>query len=128
MSIGNIVNYETTFTLELEHPVTGEEIGVSFEVRSASSDESKATQRRQLDFISKQKQRNKEVNISTFEQFEKEKAAACIADWDWKGQELHKGEGVLECTKENIMKAMNIDWIFDQVTRAAKDIANFTKG
>lgn len=126
IAIADIVKYETTFPLELVHPVTGDEIGVTFQIRSTSSAEVKAVDRRIMNTTLVAKTSGKSPKIESLEKQTMERVAATIADWDWKGQELNKGEGVLEYSKENCLKAMQIDWIFEQVNKAASDIGNFT--
>lgn len=126
MAIADIVKYESTFPLELTHPVTGEEIGVTFHIRSMSSADVKAVDRKIMNAAYVAKTSGKTPKIESLEKQTMERVAATIAEWDWGGQELHKGEGVLEYSKENCLKAMQVDWIFEQVNKAASDIGNFT--
>lgn len=126
MAIANLVKYDSTFDLELTHPTTGEPIGVTFQIRSESSPEAKAVFRRQLDKYSQETQRKKTISSEKLEGFELEKKAACIAGWDWGGQEFEKGGGVLEHNTENCIKVLRYDWIFTQVANASADLANFT--
>lgn len=128
MAIANLVKYDSTFDLELTHPETGEEIGVLFKIRSDSSPEAKAVFRRQLDHYAQEQQRKKSIKSEKLEGFEIEKKAACIAGWDWRGNDAFEdGDGGLEYTRENCMKILQVDWIFNQVANASADISNFTK-
>lgn len=128
MAIANLVQYDSTFDLELTHPLTGEEIGVLFKIRSDSSPEAKQVFRRQVDHYAQEQQRSKRVKSEKLEQYELEKKAACIAGWDWRGNDaLEDGDGGLEYNKANCIEILKVDWIYNQVAAASADLANFTK-
>lgn len=126
MAIANIVRYDSTFKYELQHPVTGEGLGVFFTLRSSSSPEVKAVLRRQADYYQEQERKNRKIKIEVLEKQARSRLAAAIVSWDWGGKELHEGEGVLELTPENIDKALEVDWIFGQINKQVEDIENFT--
>lgn len=126
MAIANLVKYDSTFDLELTHPITGEPIGVVFQIRSESSPEAKVVVRKEIDSMAVDIRKNKLPPAAKRESFELEKKAACIAGWDWGGQEFEKGQGVLEYSRENCIKVLQIDWIYNQVATASADLGNFT--
>ena len=126
MAIGDIIKYESTFDYELEHPITGAGIGVFFKLRSSSSPEVKAVVRKHLDYSFTQIRKGKNPKGVVAEQQQIERVAASVAGWDWCEQELHKGEGVPEYNFTNVCKALEVDWIFNQIDNQVSDAENFT--
>lgn len=126
MDISNIVNTELLFKLELRHPATDENLGITFQIRSAGSREAKAIQRRQSDSNMERMQKRKTLKGAELERQMLERAASYIAGWDW-GDQTWKGETPEYSTETAITILGEADWIFAQVTEAAEDIANFSK-
>lgn len=124
MDIANIVKYDSTFRYELTHVVTGEGLGVFFDLRSSSSPEVKAVTRKHLDHFQAQYRRQKSVSTETLEKQALEKLVAAIAGWDW-GDNKFDGE-VPEFTPANVRKVLEVDWIFAQIDRQVSDAENFT--
>lgn len=124
MDLSTVVNTEALFTLELKHPATEQPFGVTFEIRSVSSPEAKAVQRKNLDKRLERQQRGKLVKSDQAINAEIEHLAACVAGWEW-GEHTFGGE-VLEYSFKNVCKVLETDWIFSQVHEAANTIGNFT--
>ncbi|MFA7308185.1 MAG: hypothetical protein WC026_16105 [Hyphomicrobium sp.] len=126
MDLSKIVSYETTFPLKLRHPKTSEEIGVTFHIRSESSDIVKRLVRQQLDDNAARAAQGEKLRASDFEKQEIARAAAFVASWDW-GTNLYKGKApeFTPAIVESVLTEQ--DWIFAQTVAAAKRIGNFTK-
>lgn len=129
MDIASLFSHETLFPLHLKHPVTEEQLGIVFQIRSASSPEVKKIVRRQLDERMERMQRGKLVKGDLAERQEVEKAAAAIASWDW-GEQTYKGSVPEYSFKAacEILSDPQTEWIFAQVSEAANTLANFTTG
>ncbi len=125
MDLSAVVNTEALYTLELKHPATEEPFGVMFDIRSASSPEAKAVQRKILDKRLERQQRAKLIKADQAINAEIEQLAACVAGWEW-GEHTFGGE-TLEYSLKNVCKVLETDWIFAQVHEAANTIGNFTQ-
>ena len=118
----NSLNVDDTTTVELVHPTTGDEIkGVSITVYGQDSETYKAEQRKaEFQFAEyMRKHRNKPMPPEQREAMDKRKAVACI-----KSVNGLVNDGV-PVTAE---AAMDVPWIFEQVTAAIFDRALFIKG
>jgi hypothetical protein len=124
MDISQLVNSEDLFKLDLVSPVDDKPIGITFMIRSNASDAVKRVIRQHGDkFLGSRK---KKLTISKVEEELLDKAAAAIASWDW-GEHDWKGDKpvlTFETAREVVSEA---DWIYDQVSAASEDRANFTK-
>ncbi|TWG90316.1 hypothetical protein L598_000700000730 [Mesorhizobium sp. J18] len=126
MDIAGIYNYETLFPLELVRPDTEEKIGITFQIRSASSAEAKKVLRKHVDEVTERQQRGKLVKGEMRLRQELEKAASWIASWDW-GEHTYGGEKPEFSFKKAVEILDREDWIYQQVAEAANSLANFTK-
>ncbi|HEV7253880.1 MAG TPA: hypothetical protein VGN97_12410 [Mesorhizobium sp.] len=125
MDIAGIYNYETLFPLELTRPDTEEPLGITFQIRSASSDEAKRVLRKHVDEVTERQQRGKLVKGEMRLRQELEKAASWIASWDW-GEHTYQGEKPEFSFKKALAILEREDWIYAQVSEAANKLANFT--
>jgi hypothetical protein len=124
MDISKLVNSEDLFTLNLTAPESDEPLGIRFMIRSVESDAVKRVSRQHADkFLSSPK---KKLTSSKLEAEFLDKAAAAIASWDWGDHSWkdEKPELTFEKAREVVEEA---PFIYDQVTRASEDRANFTK-
>jgi len=128
MAIADIVLYETTFPLKLTHPVTCEEIGVIFNIRSDASEAVKRIRRQQQDGnIARITQGGKLKTIELDKQ-EIERLAASVESWDWGGQEYKEGEGApIHSQQEVELILSETEWIKLQVRAGVEKIENFTR-
>jgi hypothetical protein len=131
MELGSIVAYEQLYTLHLKHPATGEDTGVTFKIRSASSEEAKKVLLRHVNENYERQIMAQPTSAETRLREELEKAASYIESWDWgvdKDGQPNKINGETpELTMEKAIAILEKQgWIFGQVTRAANNIANFT--
>lgn len=126
MDLSGIVNYESTFEYEVVNPSSGEATGLVLELQSVSSPDVKVVTRRQLDFITDQQRKGKAIKIAVAEEKLVEKLAASVVSWEWGGSSNFKGEKLPFNTK-NVVEVLNVDWIFEQVSKQVQDIENFTK-
>ncbi len=124
MDVSKLVNSEDLFELQLLHPATDEPLGITFMIRSAESNEVKKVVRQHSDkFLASRK---KKLTSSKVEDEYLDRAAASIASWDW-GKQQWKGEQPVlsfEKAREVVEEA---GWIYDQVSAASEERANFTK-
>ena len=125
MDLAGLYNYEQTFRLDLVRPDTEEPIGITFQIRSASSPEAKKVLRKQIDEVTERQQRGKLVKGEMRLRQELEKAASWIASWDW-GEHTYGGEKPELSFKKAVELLDKEDWIFQQVHEAANNLANFT--
>lgn len=125
MDIAALFNYEQTFPLELVNPATDEKIGITFQIRSAESDEAKKVQREQIDEMLERQQRGKLIKGEQAINRELEKAVSFVASWDW-GENTYGGEK-LEFSRKNVRRVLSEQgWIYGQVVEAGGNLRNFT--
>lgn len=125
MDIGNLVDTEQLFTLELKSPLDDTLLGITLQIRSESSKAAKDIIRTHSDQNMERVQRRKVVKSATTERQEIERVAAYIASWDWQEHTWHGG--IPEFNSKKVMQILEKeDWIVDQVTEAAIKISNFT--
>lgn len=126
MDLHGLVDYEYIHNLELVHPATDQPVGVTFQIRSAGSEQAKAVLRAHTN---KQIERNIKGRKPTSEQIEQaelEKAASYITSWNW-GENTYEGS-VPEFSMKRAMEIMEKEgWIYAQVVEAANKIENFTE-
>jgi hypothetical protein len=125
MDIASVYNYEQLFTLELVRPDTDEKLGITFQIRSSSSPESKKVLRKHVDQVTERQQRGKLVRGEMRLQQELEKAASWIAGWEW-GEHTYNGEVPAISFNKALELLDKEDWIYAQVSEAANNLANFT--
>lgn len=108
--------------LELEHPVTGEPLGIKIKLAGVDSDIYKKQLRKLQD-----RRLRKGLRTITAEEFEEEQLQLLVAcTLDWKGM-IYEGKE-LEPTKENIrMIYEKFGWIREQVDNFIGDRRNFLK-
>jgi len=108
--------------MELEHPVTGEPLGIKIKVAGVDSDYYRKEMRRQQN-----KRLKKGIRTISAEELENEVIELLVAcTLDWEGIE-YEGK-VLECNKENArMIYKKFPWIREQVDNFINDRANFLK-
>lgn len=116
------VELQDTTTVDLLHPVTGEEIGASVTVYGQDSDKYKTEARRCEDQVGKyaQKNRGKMMPSADREAMDRRKIINCVASVD----------GLLKDKKPwtDVAEILKTDWIYEQVCAAIVDRANFMKG
>ncbi|MDJ1632247.1 hypothetical protein [Rhizobium rhizogenes] len=124
MDISQLVNSEDLFELHIVDPTNEEPLGIVFMVRSSESDAVKKVVRQHSDkFLASRK---KKLTSSKVEDEYLDRAAASIASWNW-GKHTWKGktpELSFEMAREVVEGA---GWIYDQVSAASEERANFTK-
>jgi hypothetical protein len=124
MDISTLVNAEDLFELKLVDPVSDELLGIRFMIRSAESDAVKKVVRQHTDkFLASRKRK---LTTSKVEEEALDKAAASIASWDW-GDHSWKGEKPEMSFEKALEVVTEASWVYDQVTTASEDRANFTK-
>ena len=123
MDLSHLVVPEQPYRLELTHPVTKEKLGVFFDIQSSESDRVKTIIRQSIN--ERMSKRSRSVTAQEVEDDLIERTAATIIAWDWGEHDLNG-----EKPKYSHAKACDIlreqGWIFDQISAAAEDRANFT--
>jgi hypothetical protein len=130
------LQYDAPYEVELRHPITDENIGVTVSVTSANSPAAKRVQmqnqaRLMAMNLGKNKEKSEAEILALLEKQVKktvEQLAACVTGWNWGGKTFGKLGKDPEFTPANVSAVLDTDWIFDQVNDAVSDIANFTKG
>ena len=124
VDLGEIINYEGQYTVEITDPRDDKPTGVSVTVCSAGSSRAKKVlkshQKERLERI----QRNKMIDIDKMEKQEEERVCSCITSWNW-GPHKYKGE-----TPENNMKwyfrvVSEQPWFYAQIKDATEKVENF---
>lgn len=126
MEISGLVSTEQLFELDVEHPASGEPMGIKIRVRSAGSEAAMSVVRKQTDAILAKQQKRKLIDAGTVEQNEIDQAVSYVASWDWGGNTY---DGAVPNNDPATIKAIltKETWLYAQVAEAARKIANFTK-
>lgn len=125
MDLSKRVDYELLYDLELRDPDTDQPLGIVFKLRSAGSDAVKQILREQTNKNLERRIKGKMPKADQLEREELEKAAACIASWDW-GSHTWKGKKP-DLSMKMAMEVLDEQgWIFGQVSEAANKVANFS--
>lgn len=126
MEISGLVSTEQLFDLDVEHPATGEPMGIKIMVRSAGSEAAMAVVRKQTDSILAKQQKRKLIDADTVEQNEIDQAVSYVASWDWG---VNTYDGAVPKSDPATVRAIltKETWLYAQVVEAARKIANFTK-
>lgn len=125
MDLSKRVDYELLYELELCDPDTDQPLGITFKLRSAGSDAVKKILREHTNRNLERRIKGKLPKADQLEKEELEKAAACIASWDWGGH-TWKGKKPDLSLKLAIEVMDEQGWIFGQVSEAANKVANFS--
>ena len=128
MDLGTIFNHETTYPLELRHPLSGELTGVTWRIKSPHSESVKAAVRKLLDDETEQAViAAAPPKVATLEKRNAAILAAHVASWDWGGHTFHGS--VPDFSPEKVAEILlSESWIYDQVAKAKGKIGNFTAG
>lgn len=112
---------EEGVNVEILHPGTGEELGVTIVVAGPDSKLAKGAERRMIDGRIK----GRKIKKLTADELQVEglkKLAACVISWDGM---LENGKS-LECNVENVLRVFELcPWIAEQVAETAGDRAAF---
>lgn len=123
--LGDSVDYEFLYRLELADPSTDEPTGVIFMIRSAAAEEVQRVVRRHTDANIDRRIKNKALKGEMLERQILERAAAYVASWDW-GNSTFEKEVPEYSTEKVIYVLKKKPWIREQVEEAANDITNFS--
>lgn len=136
MDFSAVVSYEQEFPVKLIHPVTGEDIGVTFNVVSFDSErvvkaaKTVESERWKAILESSDKKLTPEQFTEYQDKVEREQVIAAIKSWDWGGNEFDALPADAECTEENkryVIEHKNAKWIREQIIARAASIENFTQ-
>lgn len=108
-------------TLQIVHPGTGEDLGVTFVVAGPDSDAARAADRR----MTNRRLKGRKTSQLTAEELQEEtlrKLAACVLSWDGM---VDKGVPLDLTVKNAIMVFERAPWLVEQVAGAASDRAAF---
>lgn len=121
-------------TIEITHPVTGDDIGLSVTLRPQSSPEVKEVLRQHgdedLEFAQRTRGRaGKKANAATVERRAVEHLAATISGWKWAEGVTFKGEAPAYSTEavKKLLSDPEAHWIRKQIDIEAGDEAAFFK-
>ncbi len=115
--------------VQLYHPGTNEELGITIHILGKDSDEfqkvSRAQSKKRMAKLSKSGFRATPIPTEEIEHDGIELLAACTKSWNG----VQVDGKVLECTQENVIAVYErFSWIREQVDAAIGDRANFIKG
>lgn len=113
----------STITLDLKHPATGADLGVSVELRSLESDEVKAVERQLKNKALKGGRNN--VTAEKIDDNTNALLAAAIVSWAFSGDANLGGDKKPVCNEANKRKLLAIPAIAKQIDTALGDEAAF---
>ena len=134
--ISALINYDQTFPVAIKNPVTGEDVGITFNLVSMEServavvDKLIDTERWQAVFESKDKKLTPEMIAKFGDKAERERLIAAIDGWNWGGNEFGNLGADPECNAENkryVIEHPNARWIRSQLEAKAADLVNFSQ-
>lgn len=134
--ISTLITYDQTFPVAIKNPVTGGDVGITFNMVSMDServaivDKRIDTERWQAVFESKDKKLTPDMIAKFGEKSERERLIVAIDSWDWGDNEFGTLGVNPECTEENkryVIEHPNARWIRVQLEARAADLVNFTQ-
>jgi hypothetical protein len=120
--LANIVTVERT--VEILHPATGEEIGVSYTLMSVNDERVKKARRAYLDTMNKINSR-KNPRSEDMEDAKKNFIFACSLGWNWHDGAVFQGE-VPTFNRLNVFKVFEkLEWFVAQLDNELGDDTSF---
>lgn len=132
--LSQLVTYDQKFPVKLRHPVTGDDLGITFNIVSEQSERvikaTKMVENERWSAILQDKDRKLDSEqIADFTaKIERAALIACIDSWDWGQHNFLHLTNDSECNVENrtlVIDHPNAKWIRDQVSIASADLRNF---
>lgn len=126
MDLTKLADYELLYPLDIlwkDKPT-----GLKMQIRSMSSDAVKAVSRKHSRNNVVKVQKGKLLDGEQLEDATVEKAAACIASWEWTGDAHYGGEKPALSMAVAMDMLKKWDWIYDQVVEAANNLDFFSAG
>lgn len=124
IDLGEIINFEGQYTVEITDPRDDKPLGVAVTVCSAGSSRAKkvlkAHQKERLERI----QRNKLIDVDKMEKQEEERVSSCITSWNW-GAHKYKGEAPENNMKWYLRVVSEQPWFYAQIKEATEKVENF---
>lgn len=113
-----------TQTIEIEHPATGEPIGISVEVRSPECDEIKAVRRKWQTRALRNKQ---PLSAAEEDEMGAETLCAAVASWSWQKGLTFDGKepDETEAFKKAVLSSKKGAFIANRILEAIQDEAGF---
>lgn len=128
--LSNVVEYERPHTIQMNHPVTGQPLGVSVNVVSSDSQRVVAAQRRSnADYWAALAAASDSDVKPEAPDNSRTILVACIDSWDWGEQSFGHiaGSGVpSQADKEFIIDHPNAVWFKNQLVAGCAKLENFT--
>lgn len=127
--ISTLMNYDKVFPVALKNLVTGDELGITFNVVSINSARAVAAAREYEKWVLAEKAQGREVDeVDAREGISRARITAVIDSWDWGQHSFGDLGSAPECTEENkkhVINHPNADWIRAQLVMGCADIENF---
>ena len=132
--ISTLINYDQTFPVMIKNPITGEGVGITFNMVSMDServsivDKRIDTERWIAAFESAEKRLTPEIVAKFSAKSERERLIAAIDSWDWGDHEfgeLGKSPECNEANKRYVIDHPNAHWIRVQLESRAVELVNF---
>lgn len=126
MDLSKLANYELLYPLDIvwqDKPT-----GLKMMIRSSSSEAVKQVTREHSRKNVVRIQKGKTLAADRIEENAVERAAACIASWEWTGDATYNGEKPALSMKVATEMLSKWDWIYDQVVEAANNLDFFSAG
>lgn len=112
--------------VNLEHPKTGEELGLVFHLRAPDSDEVQDVDREWQNKRLQPKFRNKAIRSEELEAVQDKRILASVTGWTWEDPDLKLDGEQPEYSPANLRKMLKEHiWIRDFLSRECEDITSF---
>lgn len=110
----------------LQHPATGDELGLIFHLRAPDHDEVKAVDREWTDKRLQPKYRNKAIRTEELEQVKLKRVLASVTGWTWEDPELTFDGEQPEFSRQELKKMLTArPWILEFLKEETEDTASF---
>lgn len=136
MDIADIARYDDAVTVDIKHPLTGEDVGISFSLVSFESERVSKAMRAIEVARMRDALQSGDIEVSSedaaeyIERAEREKLIAAIVGWDFNGNSFGDLGVNPDCTEENKRKVINhpgSKWIRDQLIAKGDSVRDFIK-
>ena len=113
-------------TIEIKHPVSGENLGIRVTLMSPDDERLKPTIRAINDKAIYLKQRSKSFSADEVEANNIRLMVATITGWEWYGKEVSFKGKKPECTPENIREVFTVlEWFKKQIDEELSETKSF---
>ena len=120
MDISTLIPVERI--IEIKHPVKDENLGIRVNIISLNDEKMKQIRRKFINKRIELEKKGKSFRADDIESNEIDLLVACIAGWDWDGEDITFNGSKPDFNEANVRNVLNtFGWFKDQISEAVGD-------